>query len=128
MARVLVAEADDDIRDLIVWLLERDGHEVDAVADGTTALEHWRRSPAELAVLDARMAGLDGVEVARTIRRHGTDQAQQSRPAIVLLSTSLAADDVERGLAAGADEYVGMPFRVRELGRTIGRLLEGDVA
>lgn len=128
VARVLVAEDDDDIRDLIVWVLERDGHEVDAVADGATALEHWRRSPAELAVLDVRMAGLDGLEVARAIRRDSPSEPTTGRPGIVLLSTAVGPDHVEEGLAAGADEYVTMPFRVRELGRMVGRLLDPSVA
>ena len=119
MSVILVAEDDDDLRDLVSYRLERDGHDVTAVPDGLAALEHLATQPADLVILDVMMPGMSGLDVARAIR---ADQRLASIP-IILLTARTQESDVAQGYAAGADDYVGKPFSPRELSLRVGAVL-----
>ena len=111
MALVLVADDDADIRDLVTFKLEQLGAEVIAVENGTEALDATRQRHPVLAILDISMPGLSGIDVCRMIRAE-PDIAQT----LVLMLTARAQEqDVERGFAVGADDYVTKPFSPREL-------------
>jgi DNA-binding response OmpR family regulator len=122
--RVLVADDEDDIRDLVCLALRKAGAtEVTAVADGTAALAAARLHLPELAVLDVSMPGATGLEVCSALR---ADPATAGI-AILLLSAGASLDDVARGLSAGADAYLAKPFSVAGLVAQIRNLtgLEG---
>jgi DNA-binding response OmpR family regulator len=122
--RVLVADDEDDIRDLVCLAVRKAGAtEVTAVADGTAALAAARLHLPELAVLDVSMPGATGLEVCSALR---ADPATAGI-AILLLSAGASLDDVARGLAAGADAYLAKPFSVAGLVAQIRNLtgLEG---
>ena len=106
--RVLIAEDDPPIRELLVHHLTRDGFVTSEVGDGSSALRH-ARDGTDFIVLDIGLPGLDGLEVARTLRREG-------RTTPVLLLTA-RADEIDRivGLEIGADDYVTKPFSPREV-------------
>jgi DNA-binding response OmpR family regulator len=110
--RVLVADDEDDIRDLVCLAVRRTGPtEVTAVADGTAALAAARSELPHLAVLDVSMPGATGLEVCAALR---ADPATAGI-AILLLSAGASLDDVARGLSAGADAYLAKPFSVAGL-------------
>jgi len=112
MHRVLVADDDPDIRELVRFKLEQVGHEVTAVGDGDAALEAIRADgPFALVLLDVTMPRRTGIEVCETLRR---DPAMRSVP-VLLLTAKAQEADVERGFAAGADDYIVKPFSPREL-------------
>ena len=110
--RVLVADDEDDIRDLVCLAVRKAGAaEVTAVADGTTALAEAHLRLPDLAVLDVSMPGATGLEVCSALR---ADPATAGI-AILLLSAGASLDDVARGLSAGADAYLAKPFSVAGL-------------
>ena len=122
--RVLVADDEDDIRDLVCLAVRKAGAaEVTAVADGTAALAAARLHLPDLAVLDVSMPGATGLEVCSALR---ADPATAGI-AILLLSAGASPDDVARGLSAGADAYLAKPFSVAGLVAQIRSLtgLEG---
>jgi len=124
-ARVLVADDEDDIRDLVCLAVERDGGTViGSVTDGTAALAAARADVPELAVLDVSMPGATGLEVCTALR----GDARTAGIRILLLSAGASLDDVARGLAAGADAYLAKPFRVAGLVHQVRSLMAGQPA
>jgi DNA-binding response OmpR family regulator len=117
---VMVADDDEDVRELVAFRLQRAGFEVVTASDGEEALSLARNSSPALAVLDVMMPKLSGIEVTRALR--GDDGRRET--AIVLLSASVDESEVESGFEAGADEYIRKPFRARELVETVEALLE----
>lgn len=109
--RLLVADDDRDIRDLVAFKLGQAGYEVQAVEDGVAALDAARADLPALVVLDVMMPGLSGVDVTRELR---SDPRTASVP-IILLTARAQEADVENGFATGADDYVVKPFSPREL-------------
>ncbi len=108
MNRIVVAEDEAAIRELLVHHLGREGFACVEAADGPTALRAARTS-ADLMILDVGLPVLDGFDVLRTLRREG-------RELPVLLLTA-RADEIDRvvGLEIGADDYVTKPFSPREI-------------
>ena len=106
--RVLVVDDEPTVREVVQRYLERDGYQVEAAADGTTALDALAARPFDLVVLDLMLPGVDGLEVCRTIRESGTT-------AVIMLTAK--GDEADRivGLELGADDYVVKPFSPREL-------------
>jgi len=120
--RVLVADDEDDIRDLVCLAVGRAGALVlHSVADGTAALAAARAELPQLAVLDVSMPGATGLEVCAALR---ADPATAGIT-ILLLSAGASADDIARGLAAGADAYLPKPFSVAALVRQVRELTAG---
>lgn len=117
-ARILVADDDADIRDLVVFKLSQAGYTVEAVKDGAAAWEAFSANPHDLAVLDVQMPGLSGIDVLRKIREGG-----HGRVPVLLLSAKSREHDVDLGFAEGADDYVIKPFSPRELLHRVKGLL-----
>ena len=105
---IVVAEDDASIRDLLAHHLEREGYAVVAVGDGAAALRGARHA-ADLLLLDVGLPGIDGFDVARTLRRE-----DRTVPIIMLTART---DEVDRivGFELGADDYVCKPFSPREV-------------
>ena len=108
MARVLVADDDGHIREVLRYALEKAGHSVLEASDGVEALRVFHEQPLDLVVLDIIMPGSDGIEVCRKIR------TGSELPIVFLTSRD---DEVDRvlGLEMGADDYVTKPFSPREV-------------
>ena len=120
MARIVVADDDADIRDLVVFKLEQSGHDVVAVGDGAAAVDACRETTPDLAVLDVMMPGMSGVEACRALR---AEPALAGIPVILLTARAQEAD-IERGFSAGADDYVVKPFSPRELASRVAAVLQ----
>jgi len=105
---VLVVDDEPKIVDVVREYLEHAGFSVRTAADGPTALERARALSPDLVVLDLGLPGLDGLDVARQLRR-------SSRVPIIILTAR--GDEVDRivGLEIGADDYLVKPFSPREL-------------
>ena len=115
--RILVAEDQADIRDLLVMNLQQAGYAVDAVPDGAAALDAEDRQPHDLLVLDLMMPGLDGLEVCKGLRARDSDT-----PILMLTAKSTELDRV-LGLELGADDYLTKPFSMAELLARVKALL-----
>jgi phosphate regulon transcriptional regulator PhoB len=109
--RVLIVEDEQDIRDLLVFHLEREGYHVTQCRSGAEALRLARAGPPDLVLLDLMLPEMDGLEVCRRLRQ---DPASQGLPIVMLTARR---DEVDRvlGLELGADDYVVKPFSPREL-------------
>jgi DNA-binding response OmpR family regulator len=107
--RVLVAEDDRGLREVLVQGLEDAGYLVDSVDRGDDAIEQLKFYDYDVAILDWRMPGVPGIEVASWARRN-------DRPtAILMLTARDAPPDRIQGLDAGADDYLVKPFDFGEL-------------
>jgi DNA-binding response OmpR family regulator len=115
-ARVLVIDDDDDIRGLVVELLQRAGLTVEQAPDGRAGLRAFHRSPADLVVLDVSMPELDGWETLERIR-------DLSDVPVIMLTARGAELERVRGLQAGADDYMVKPFGRQELVARVQALL-----
>ena len=118
---VLLAEDDDDVRALAELVLQRDGFEVIAVADGDAALAAAEARPPDVAVLDVSMPLMDGLETARRLR----DRDATSGVRILLLTARVTDADRERGRAAGVDDQLDKPFSPAVLAERVRALCEG---
>ncbi len=107
--RVLVAEDDEGLREVLVLGLSDAGYHVDAVDRGDDAIDHLRWYEYDVAVIDWRMPGAEGIDVIAWARRH-------DRPTALLMLTArdTPADRI-RGLDTGADDYLVKPFDFGEL-------------
>jgi DNA-binding response OmpR family regulator len=122
MSRILVADDDRDIRELVVARLKLSGHEVVAVADGSTVLDLLRTGGIDLALLDVSMPGSSGVDICREVR---ADPGLRRLP-VILLSARAQDQDVALGLDVGATDYIVKPFSPRALlERVEGALVPG---
>jgi DNA-binding response OmpR family regulator len=108
VARVLVIEDDPNVAEVVARYLEREGYDVDAVADGAEGLRRALANPPDLVVLDLMLPSLSGVEVCRRLR------AAAPVPVIMLTALGEEADRIA-GLEIGADDYMSKPFSPREL-------------
>ena len=119
MARIVVADDDADIRELVSYKLERAGHVVTAVGDGAAAVIACRAEGAELVLLDLMMPGMSGLDACREIRR----SPELAGVRVIMLTARAQESDTELGLAAGADDYITKPFSPRELAARVEALL-----
>ena len=120
MAKIVVADDDADIRDLVVFKLKQSGHEVVPVSDGAAAVSACRAELPDLAVLDVMMPGMSGVEACREMRA----DAALARIPVILLTARAQESDIEKGFSAGADDYVVKPFSPRDLAARVEAVLE----
>ncbi|MGE4428582.1 MAG: response regulator transcription factor [Solirubrobacteraceae bacterium] len=115
-ARILVVDDEESIRRLIVAPFRRDGHRVDVAATGPEALERFDELRPDVVLLDARLPGMDGLEVCRRLRA-------RSAAGIIMVSARDGERDRVQGLDSGADDYVTKPFSVAELRSRVRALL-----
>ncbi|HXS65408.1 MAG TPA: response regulator transcription factor [Streptosporangiaceae bacterium] len=107
--RVLIAEDDRGLRDVLSRGLRENSYAVDAVPDGAAALRFLRSYEYAIAILDWRMPEVSGLEVLRWLRSH------EAATAVLMLTARDAHADRVAGLDAGADDYLVKPFDFDEL-------------
>ena len=108
MTRVLVVEDEPNLREPLVYLLEKEGYEVLEAENGNAAIESFRKYSPELILLDLMLPGISGNEVCRIIR-------QESQVPIIMITAKDTEIDKVVGLEIGADDYVTKPYSTREL-------------
>ncbi len=119
--RVLVAEDDDLVADLIGHKLRLRGIDVEVIGDGADAWECIRAERPHLVILDGMLPGLDGLEVLRRIRE---DPELDGMP-VVMLTARRREQDIVSALEMGASDYLVKPFMPEELLARVERLLGG---
>lgn len=116
MARILIAEDERDLSNLVRRHLEDEGHQVIQAFDGPTAAQSAAREHPDLVILDWMLPRLDGLEVCRRIRRESI---------VPILMLTARSEEIDRvlGLEVGADDYLTKPFSIRELLARVRALL-----
>jgi len=107
--RILVADDDRDIRDLIIEQLQRERYELSAAGDVAGIRAALAQAPVDLIVLDLNLPDGDGLTLCRELRTKGHDGA------IIMVTARDSAIDRVLGLELGADDYLTKPFEPREL-------------
>lgn len=111
MARILIAEDNDDLRDLVARALSEDGHDITEAADGVAALEHLRKAKVEFDLLlsDIKMPLMDGIALALATGR--------DHPNVAIMLMTGYADQRERthGLDALVRDVIAKPFSVEQI-------------
>jgi DNA-binding response OmpR family regulator len=120
MARVLVADDDPSMRDVIYRKLKAAGHDVTTEDDGAAVLAAAESAMPEVMVLDWMMPGLTGIEVCRAVR----SLPGMERVHIIVTSAMSQTDRAHDAIAAGADDYLPKPFDLNELRDMVGAAVE----
>jgi CheY-like chemotaxis protein len=119
MAKILIAEDERDIRDLIEFTLKYAGHDVVKTANGAEAVERASEVRPDLILLDVRMPRMTGYEACRALK--ALDGLRDTP--IVFLSAKGQQTEMESGLDAGAYDYILKPFAPDHLARRIAEIL-----
>lgn len=114
--RILIADDEKKISEMIRDYLQAVGFEVEEAANGLKAIELLESFKPHLVVLDVMMPGLDGFDVVRRIR-------EESDTPVILLTARAAEQDKLIGLELGADDYMTKPFSMKELAARIRAVL-----
>lgn len=108
MSKILVVEDEVNLREPLVYLLEKEGYEVIQAEDGIAAIDRFREFGPDLILLDLMIPGIGGNEVCRIIRL-------ESQVPIIMVTAKDSEIDKVVGLEIGADDYVTKPYSSREL-------------
>ena len=120
-AHILVVDDDPNSREIVQTYLESRGYSVRTAANGEAALAAVQQGEMpELVLLDVMMPGMDGWEVARTLKDH----ADYADIRVVMMTARSDFSDKQKGLQAGADDYLVKPIQLEDLGNTVKRNLE----
>jgi DNA-binding response OmpR family regulator len=119
MSTIVVVDDDADILGLLEYKLTAAGHQVTAEADGEAGLAAIHEVKPDLVVLDWMMPRMTGIEVCLELRK----DPQMVDVPVLFLTAKAQESDVQRGFAAGGNDYVVKPFSPRELSTRIDALL-----
>lgn len=121
MARILVVDDEESIRELLKDLLTMDGHEVDQAADGAEAVAAVKKKTYDLVILDRNMPKTDGI-LALTIMR--CNDALKNMKVIMCTSVSVNKE-VEEAFEAGACDYIlkplNLPVLIKKVNKALGK-------
>jgi DNA-binding response OmpR family regulator len=116
---ILVADDDDDVRDLVAFKLNAAGYHAITADNGSMALDLVHREQPDMVILDVAMPGLDGLSVCYELH----SSAATAQIPVLMLSGRSRRVDIELGLTVGADDYLIKPFSPSELIRRVRWLL-----
>jgi DNA-binding response OmpR family regulator len=117
MARVLVVEDEANLAQGLLFNLQAEGHEVRVEGDGEAALDTLRKRTFDAVLLDVMLPGRDGFEIAAALRSEG------NYVPVLMLTARGRDEDVVKGFAAGADDYLAKPFELTVLLARMNALL-----
>ena len=116
--RLLVIDDEQSMREWLTIALSQDGFEVESAGSGEEALKVLERTPVDLALVDLRMPGLDGLETLRRIKQ--LDEVVS----VVIMTAYATAETAVQALKEGAYDYIIKPFKVDELRHLVQKALE----
>lgn len=119
MAKILIAEDEPDIRELVLFMLRFAGYEVIAATNGEEAVQTASREIPDLILLDVRMPRMTGYDACRLMK---ANPALRDVP-VVFLSAKGQEAEIQSGLDAGAEEYLLKPFSPAELTNRVRGIL-----
>ena len=117
MYKILIADDDDEIRDLLEFDISQSGYDVECAKDGMEALEMVMTNRYDVILLDVMMPKMNGFEVCANIRKSG------GKTPILLLTAKGTIGDKTQGFDCGADDYLVKPFEIQEVLLRIRALL-----
>ena len=106
MARILIVDDEESIRDLIKEVLISQGHEFELAANGVEAFEILRKKTIDLAIVDRNMPGMTGIEVVQLIRQNPQTKTMK----ILMCTGSSVTKEIDEAFNAGADDYLLKPL------------------
>lgn len=107
--KILLAEDETDLNNVVTRYLKKNGYSVDSVLDGEEALDYLEYGEYDLVILDIMMPKVNGFEVIKKLRDKG------NHTSVLMLTARDSADDKVKGLDLGADDYIVKPFDFNEL-------------
>ncbi|MCD6555361.1 MAG: two-component system response regulator [Chloroflexi bacterium] len=119
MTKILIAEDEKDIRDLVVFSLTYGGFEAISAANGIEAVAKAEAELPDLILMDVRMPKMSGYEACEKLKLNPTTRDIP----IVFLSAKGQETEIKQGLSAGAEEYILKPFAPDELVRRVREIL-----
>ena len=119
MAKILIAEDERDIRDLVAFTLRFAGHEVSAAANGEEAVELATKVNPDLILMDVRMPHMTGYEDCKVMK----DNPELKDIPVVFLTARGQETEIQQGLEAGAEEYLLKPFAPDQLTTRVKAIL-----
>lgn len=119
MARILIAEDQDDLREMISFTLRLEGHQVVPTADGEEALKQAKETQPDLFIVDIHMPRMTGYELCKQLK----EQDQFEDAPIIIISARGQQDEIQAGLDAGAQDYLRKPFAPQALMNKVNALL-----
>lgn len=108
---LILIEDEQDIADLLVYNLEREGYQVTAFRDGREGFDAITRIGPDLILLDLMLPGMDGIEICRALRA----DPRTAGTGIIMVTAKGEESDMVLGLGIGADDYITKPFSPREV-------------
>ena len=120
---ILVVEDDLDIRELISFNLQNEGHQVFEAKDGEAGIDKAREKLPDLILLDLMLPGIQGLDVCRVIK---SDQETKETP-IIMVTALGQEEDIEKGLETGADDYITKPFSIKVLIARVNAVLKRSI-
>ena len=120
---ILVVEDDLDIRELISFNLQNEGHQVFEAKDGEVGIDKAREKLPDLILLDLMLPGIQGLDVCRIIK---SDQETKEIP-IIMVTALGQEEDIVKGLETGADDYITKPFSIKVLIARVNAVLKRSI-
>ena len=120
---ILVVEDDLDIRELISFNLQNEGHQVFEAKDGEAGIDKVREKLPDLILLDLMLPGIQGLDVCRVIK---SDQETKETP-IIMVTALGQEEDIVKGLETGADDYITKPFSIKVLIARVNAVLKRSI-
>ena len=120
---ILVVEDDLDIRELISFNLQIEGHQVFEAKDGEAGIDKAREKLPDLILLDLMLPGIQGLDVCRVIK---SDQETKETP-IIMVTALGQEEDIVKGLETGADDYITKPFSIKVLIARVNAVLKRSI-
>lgn len=124
MAKILIADDEPDIRELVAFTLRFAGHEVIKTTNGEEALQAALREVPDLVLLDVRMPRLTGYEACQQIK---ANEKTRDVP-VVFLSAKGQEGEIQTGMESGAEEYIVKPFSPDQLLERVRQILARSAA
>jgi DNA-binding NtrC family response regulator len=116
--RILIVDDEEQMRDLLVKVLDKNGYQVSAAGDGEQALALLEKEPVDLVVTDVRMPGIGGLEALKAIKELNPE-------IVVIIMTAFGSiDQAVQAVKEGAYDYINKPFKIDEMLLTMEKALE----
>jgi CheY-like chemotaxis protein len=117
--RILVVDDEDNLRDVLVEVLKRDGHDVDSAADGTEGLRLAEERRYDLVVTDLRMPGIEGPALFHALRQRYPDNP----PRVIFMSANTGIEEYARFLAEAGEPALEKPFNLADMRQVVLQVL-----